>query len=313
MAKKLVFVSYRRRDSAEMAKRIATAVDEALPNVDLFLDTQRIDPGDPWPLRLKQGLENSWVLLAVIGPNWAASLESSSSSAPVRARRRLRPRRRSKKAQRDAPTIDYVQMEIEWMLERQMPVLPVLVDGASMPDQTAVPATMAELCRRQALSLRPDALSDDFESLAQRVRQLLKELPDTYHAGALSAGRELKPDAVRFDVGSWSCQVVLPDRSVLDLKFDVSDGGDVTGTMKTRPKRHKCSIVGSCGIYWEGEVGGLRLRLSADGWGQFGVDVPATTDEAEFYGKRPPRVGGVFLWTNAKGEQFTVKRLRRTL
>jgi hypothetical protein len=50
---------------------------------------------------------------------------------------------------------DFVRIEIEAALERGVRVIPVLVDGASMPNPGELPASLAKLTRRQALELSP--------------------------------------------------------------------------------------------------------------------------------------------------------------
>jgi hypothetical protein len=71
------------------------------------------------------------LVLAVIGPGWLAA------STPT-GRRRL-----------DEPS-DWVKLEIASALERRVPVIPVLVDGADAPPEDELPVELAGLTARQA-------------------------------------------------------------------------------------------------------------------------------------------------------------------
>ena len=76
------------------------------------------------------------VLLAVIGVGWLTATGED-------GRRRL-----------DDPG-DFVRLEIEAALARDVRVIPVLVDGARMPRAADLPASLEGLARRQALELNP--------------------------------------------------------------------------------------------------------------------------------------------------------------
>ena len=75
--------------------------------------------------------------LAVIGRQW---LESESETG----RRRL-----------DDPR-DFVRIEIEAALQRDIPVIPLLVQGALVPDEEDLPPSLQSLIYRNAISIRPD-------------------------------------------------------------------------------------------------------------------------------------------------------------
>ena len=72
------------------------------------------------------------ILLAVIGRNWAGE-----TGAPRRI---------------DDPR-DFVRIEIESALERNLPVVPILIDRAPMPAEADLPPSLARLAYRNALDL----------------------------------------------------------------------------------------------------------------------------------------------------------------
>ncbi len=51
---------------------------------------------------------------------------------------------------------DSVRIEIESALKRQIPVIPVLVSGASIPSADRLPASVQDLSYRNGIEVRPD-------------------------------------------------------------------------------------------------------------------------------------------------------------
>ena len=82
------------------------------------------------------------VLAALIGTDWLTITDEQ-------GRRRL-----------DDPD-DFVRLEIEAALTRSVRVIPILVDGATMPRADALPDSLAKLVRRQALELSPSRFEID--------------------------------------------------------------------------------------------------------------------------------------------------------
>ena len=80
------------------------------------------------------------MLLALIGDQWLTVTD-------VNGRRRL-----------DDPD-DFVRLEIQAALTRNVRIIPILVDGARMPRAEELPAGLAGLARRQALELSPTVSS----------------------------------------------------------------------------------------------------------------------------------------------------------
>jgi len=100
------------------------------------------------------------VLLAVIGPAWLTASDDQ-------GRRRL-----------DDPR-DFVRLEIEAALARDVRVIPILVEDAVMPSQEELPESLVGLARRQALRMRRDSFRSDAEHLATVIDRQLAAAPGT--------------------------------------------------------------------------------------------------------------------------------------
>src|SRR5580704_2352831 len=153
-----VFISYRRQDSAEVTKRLQGRLQNHFVSGSVFYDIDSIPPGDDFRNRLSGAVEQSDALLAVIGARW---LDAAYTEGPKQGARRL-----------DDPD-DYVRIEIEAALSLGVPVIPVLVDGASMPKGAALPDGMKELAYRNAAEVR---LGPEFNVYVDRLIHSLKDL-----------------------------------------------------------------------------------------------------------------------------------------
>ena len=151
-----VFISYRREDQPGYAGRLADTLEAAFGADNVFRDIEDIRPGDDFVVALHKQLKDIDVMLVMIGPAW---LTASRNGV-----RRL-----------DEPE-DFVRMEIESGLKSGKPVLPVLVDGASMPTGDDLPATIRALARRQAFPLSDAGWPSDVARLVNFIRPSMPAL-----------------------------------------------------------------------------------------------------------------------------------------
>ena len=75
------------------------------------------------------------MLLAVIGPNWSDGRDGE-------GKRRL-----------DDPN-DFVRIEVAAALHRDIPVIPILLDGSRIPKASELPDDLKELASRNGLDVR---------------------------------------------------------------------------------------------------------------------------------------------------------------
>ncbi len=149
-----IFISYRREDAAGDAGRLADHLHRRFGKARVFLDIDTIDPGTDFVQVLKSSLKETAAVLVVIGPRWT-------SLADATGVRRL-----------DSPN-DFVRLEVEASLGRNIPVVPVLVQGARMPRVEDLPASLAPLVTRQAASLDHAEFHDDAERLCDRLEGVM--------------------------------------------------------------------------------------------------------------------------------------------
>jgi TIR domain len=132
-----IFISYRRADASWPALWLADRLGHQFGTAVVFQDVDSIRPGDDFAAEIEAAVGACSVLLAVIGPQWLAAEGDA---------RRL-----------DDPQ-DWVRLEIEAAMKREIRIIPVLVDGARMPSAGQLPPSLRDLARRQAVTLSPESL-----------------------------------------------------------------------------------------------------------------------------------------------------------
>jgi hypothetical protein len=74
-----------------------------------------------------------------------------------------------------ADPADFVRLEIEAALKRQIPVIPVLVEGASIPAVDRLPISLQGLSYRNGIVVRPDPdFHRDMDRLIEHLREQIK-------------------------------------------------------------------------------------------------------------------------------------------
>jgi hypothetical protein len=149
-----IFISYRRDDAAGEAGRLADHMNRRFGRGQVFLDIDTIDPGRDFVKVLQSSLRETAAVLVVIGRRWTAVVDTTGA-------RRLDDKN------------DFVRLEVEESLGRDIPVVPVLVQGATMPRADELPPSMASLTTRQAVTLDHAEFHDDANRLCDHLEKML--------------------------------------------------------------------------------------------------------------------------------------------
>ena len=173
-----IFISYRREETAYPAGWLFDKLADRFGEGQIFKDIDSIEPGDDFVDTITAAVGSCDVLLALIGDRWLTITDTAGN-------RRL-----------DDPN-DFVRVEVEAALSRNVRVIPVLVEGASPPRGDQLPATLAGLVRRQALELSPSRFETD---LGRLLRVLEKTLAET-QAGETRAAIERTADGPEPSLG----------------------------------------------------------------------------------------------------------------
>ena len=141
------FISYRREDTAGYAGRLRESLERRLGLHRVFRDVDALLPGQDFVTAIETRLASCRVTLVVIGREW---LEARNAAGT----RRL-----------DEP-YDFVRLEVAAALaQKDVLVVPVLVEGASMPGPADLPDNIRLLARRHAVSVRDETWDADVDRL----------------------------------------------------------------------------------------------------------------------------------------------------
>lgn len=130
-----IFISYRRVDSRSVTRKIYDRLAQHFGHGTVFRDLDSIPAGVTFKKYIEGELRQCRILVAVIGVAWLEVTDRN-------GQRRL-----------DDPQ-DWVRLEIEWALARQIPVIPLLIDNAKMPRGDELPGLLKALSTRHAARVK---------------------------------------------------------------------------------------------------------------------------------------------------------------
>jgi hypothetical protein len=165
-----ILISYRRSDSSALAGRIFDRLSLQYGEDSVFMDVDSIPIGTDFRQQIQQTLQRTDVLIAVIGANWLG--------------------RHGAGVARILEKTDSVRLEIETALERQIRIIPVLVDGAKMPASSELPPAFGNFVFLNAAEV---ATGRDFrphmDRLISAIDQSAPGDPYVVPARSLSVGK----------------------------------------------------------------------------------------------------------------------------
>jgi TIR domain len=154
-----IFVCYRREDVEGHALRLFQDLSTEFGKPEVFMDVAGIHAGLDFRRIIEQQLASCGVLLAVIGTRWSTVVNGA-------GRRRL-----------DDPA-DLVRQEIASALRRDIPVIPVLVQGAQMPTLEVLPEELKDLVYRNFVELTHARWDSDVRLLIEAIIRIRSARPE---------------------------------------------------------------------------------------------------------------------------------------
>lgn len=197
-----IFISYRRADSAGYAGRIYDRLTAHFGEDAIFMDVDTIEAGVDFVKVLQNAVQSCDVLVTLIGRRWLNIKDETGE-------RRL-----------DNPE-DFVRVEVAAALEREIRVIPVLVDGVTMPSSDELPDNLKPLVRRNALQINHHSFNADVQRLTSQLKLTLK---------AAKRERQTVPFWFSFSLGLIVVLTVAIFLGVIYLLQKTSKSPSSTGT-----------------------------------------------------------------------------------
>lgn len=158
MASEKIFISYRREDTSGESGRLKDKLEQVFGKENIFYDVETLEAGLNFDESIAKALNESKVLLAMIGPHWLKVVDSNGV----------------KRIQKNE---DWVRKEIAEALKRNLRVIPILVNGADMPDSQELPEDLKELTLRHAQELTSSRWNYDVGELTKVLEKIIKVRP----------------------------------------------------------------------------------------------------------------------------------------
>lgn len=173
-----IFISYRRSDCQSQANGLNDGLRHRLPDSRVFMDIDSIPIGADFEEHIRSEIEQCHVALILIGDDWLAPRPGTDT-------------RRIDEAN------DFVRLEIESSLAtKHLRVIPVLVEGATMPTPEELPESIQRLARLNAFELSDQRWSTDIERLTQQLQQLVN--PTTPESAPTMSFADVDDAAIRY-------------------------------------------------------------------------------------------------------------------
>lgn len=148
-----IFISYRREDSADVTGRIYDFMLKEFDKKSLFKDVDSIPLGVDFKEYITKMVSQCQILLVVIGKQWLSVTDKNGNP------RLWNP-------------FDFVFIEIAAALERDIPIIPLLVQNVEMPREENLPVALKKLSYRNAALVRPDPdFHTDMERLVRGIKK----------------------------------------------------------------------------------------------------------------------------------------------
>jgi Caspase domain/TIR domain len=149
-----IFINYRREDAPGVAGRLFDRLATNYSRREMFMDVDAMKPGLNFVKQIDEQISKCDVVLAIIGPGWLNAVDD-------KGRRKI-----------DKPR-DYVRVELAAALKREIPVIPLLVNGTAMPSEDELPEELKSLPHRHSLELRHSRFSADSDAVIQAVGDIV--------------------------------------------------------------------------------------------------------------------------------------------
>ncbi|MBL0939370.1 MAG: toll/interleukin-1 receptor domain-containing protein [Gemmatimonadaceae bacterium] len=171
------FISYSRGESGYVAATIHNRLAEHFGSAYTFLDVHAIPAGMDFRKALTDGVSSCRAMVVLMDEQWVAQ-------------------RRERDALHDNGTPDWIRFEVEQALQRDIPVIPVLLDRALPPRPEDLPSSLKDLAFRNAIEIRSGS---DFDHHLERLVQALHDtggLGPAIKPGGRRLGRSLTVGAM---------------------------------------------------------------------------------------------------------------------
>jgi hypothetical protein len=169
-----ITISYRREDSGVITGRIFDRLTNHYGRDSVFRDIDSIPPGADFREFINVILDESDIVLAVVGPRWLGARAGQT---------------------RLSDEADLVRVEIETALRKGMPLIPVMVQRATMPRVALLPDTLRDFAYKNGVQV------DSGQDFDVHIARLIRAMDRILQQRARDAPLETDSGAVGIEGG----------------------------------------------------------------------------------------------------------------
>lgn len=158
-----IFISYRRNEAAGHAGRLFDRLTARFGEDRVFMDVDTLAPSEHFATRIEKAIATADVMLVLIGPGWVAQ------------------------AERLAQPNDFVRREILAAMRVECRLVPVALDGVTLPDAASLPEDLRPLLASEGAVLRHGEFVRDADHLAETLARFVRPSADAIRRGLATA------------------------------------------------------------------------------------------------------------------------------
>ncbi len=151
VAKQQIFINYRKEDSSGYSLALYNELSKWYDKNTIFKDFHNIEPGEDFEEAIDNALNSCSILLVIISDRWCEILNKRANSI----------------------SNDFVKLEIATALSKNIYIIPITLNGATMPTEIELPDDLKNLIRRQYLNIDQTRFEIDIRKLVQIIDKRL--------------------------------------------------------------------------------------------------------------------------------------------
>jgi len=186
-----IFISYRRKETTSETGRIYDRLTRQFGEDNIFRDVDDIPIGVDFRVHIDKAIGNCQLVLAIIGKGWGTKSAGAMGSG------------------------DFVRIELESALRREIPVVPILVNEAEMPSAEDLPEGLKEFAYFNAVEI------DSGRDFNHHVDRLITGLSEILSKTEAEQDSEPLSEHLKGLIKGMASDGVISRQEMDDLKRDL--------------------------------------------------------------------------------------------
>jgi hypothetical protein len=154
-----IFISYRREGGGIFAGILYDGLCRYYSADKIFKDVNSLTAGSDFVKTISAAMQSSDILVVVIDKYWMRSKIDPNENKLFQKK-------------------DYVHFEIREAMNNNLKLVPVLIDGASMPRESELPEDIAVFSKSHAFRIKHESISSDLQDFINLLRDLTQKYDD---------------------------------------------------------------------------------------------------------------------------------------